>query len=246
MSTFRGFRKMSGREPKQTGKHVPTPVIVVKPKRKRRRGPKLGALLKPKLMVKLRYVDTISIDPGAAATISHVFRANSIFDPDLTGTGHQPLLHDTYALLYERYRVVSSKLTVQPVPVGTGTVIPGFWGAFGDEDVTLTYTLATAIMEDSVRTGGKVRLDMGGAPTLEGDSRVTKPIVASFSAKKNLSADGELISHLFGANPTAGAADFSFHVWAGSIQGNNVGALNFIVEIEYIAELTDPIVVTQS
>lgn len=62
-------------------------VVVVKPTRKRRRGPRLGALLSPKKMVKLRYVDTVSINPGAAAVLPHFFSANGIFDPDETGTG---------------------------------------------------------------------------------------------------------------------------------------------------------------
>jgi hypothetical protein len=32
---------------------------------------------------------------------------NSIFDPDLTGVGHQPQLHDQLALLYSKYLVMS-------------------------------------------------------------------------------------------------------------------------------------------
>jgi len=33
------------------------------------------------------------------------FNLNSIFDPDRTGTGHQPYGHDTFQTLYNRYRV---------------------------------------------------------------------------------------------------------------------------------------------
>ena len=35
------------------------------------------------------------------------FNLNSIFDPDRTGTGHQPYGHDTFQTLYNRYRVIS-------------------------------------------------------------------------------------------------------------------------------------------
>lgn len=63
-------------------------------KRSRKRGPRLNALLKPKLMVKMQYCDTISLNPGAAAITSHVFRAGSIFDPDLTGTGQLFIILD--------------------------------------------------------------------------------------------------------------------------------------------------------
>lgn len=221
-------------------------VQIVKDKRKRRKGPRLGDILKPKLMVKLRYVDTITLNPASAAMASHVFRANSIFDPDLTGTGHQPLLHDTYALLYTRYRVMSSKIKVTPVPVSATVVIPGFWGVFGDEDAGLNYTLATAAIEDSTRTGGQVRIEIGGAAILQGDSRLTRPLIARFNSKKNLAPDGRFDSTAFGSNPTEAQTTYKFQVWAGSILGNDVGAVNFLVEIEYLCELTDPIVVTQS
>ncbi len=221
-------------------------VQIVKAKRKRKRGPKIGALLKPKLMVKLRYVDTITIDPGAAAIGIHVFRANSIFDPDLTGTGHQPLLHDTYATLYDRYRVVSSKIKVRPVPVSATVVVPGFWGVFGDEDAAVDYTLATAVLEDSSRTGGQVRIEIGGAAVMQGDSPLTRPLIARFSGKKDLAPDGMLDSTAFGASPADAETTYKFIVWAGSILGNNVGAVNFLVEMEFVCELTDPINVTQS
>jgi len=40
-------------------------------------------------------------------------RLNSIFDPDLTGTGHQPYGRDQLAGLYARYRVISCKYAIQ-------------------------------------------------------------------------------------------------------------------------------------
>lgn len=49
----------------------------------------------------------------AATTDAYTFRLNSTFDPDLTGTGHQPLGRDQFAgVLYNRYRVHSVKLHV--------------------------------------------------------------------------------------------------------------------------------------
>lgn len=38
---------------------------------------------------------------------------NSIYDPDATGTGHQPYGHDTYETLYNRYRVNKVKYIVR-------------------------------------------------------------------------------------------------------------------------------------
>lgn len=74
------FRKATARSRKSVQK-----VQIVKSKRKRRK--RMDVLVKNKFTTVLKYVDVISINPGSAATTSHVFRANGIFDPDLTGTG---------------------------------------------------------------------------------------------------------------------------------------------------------------
>jgi hypothetical protein len=59
------------------------------------------------LIVRLRYSDQFDIIPGASYG-QYTFRGNSVFDPDYTSTGHQPMYHDTYASLYEKYKVVKS------------------------------------------------------------------------------------------------------------------------------------------
>jgi len=84
-----------------------------KPRRKRRsrkrRKPRISqSLIANKALVMMDYCDQISIQPDAFEP--HLFRANSIFDPDFTGVGHQPLSHDQYALRYSQYRVVSGQL----------------------------------------------------------------------------------------------------------------------------------------
>jgi len=52
---------------------------------------------------------------GSVSPASQVFRANSLFDPDLTGTGHQPNSFDQIAAIYGTYCVTASRATVQIV-----------------------------------------------------------------------------------------------------------------------------------
>jgi len=61
--------------------------------------------------VNLRYVTDFNLDPGATSSAVRVFRANSIFDPDYTGIGHQPMYRDNYAAIYERYQVNHAHIT---------------------------------------------------------------------------------------------------------------------------------------
>lgn len=61
-----------------------------------------------RLMVKLKYTQRIPF--SGSSLVTQVFRANGLFDPDLSGTGFQPNGFDQYAALYTRYRVHASKI----------------------------------------------------------------------------------------------------------------------------------------
>ncbi len=210
--------------------------------RRRRKGPKITKLLKNRTTAHLRYVDTIAIDSGVTLA-SHVFAANGLFDPDITGTGHQPLMYDEYQLLYSRYRVISSKIKVTPVGTGTANLIPGLYGVFGDFDVTLTYSLANSIIEDMRNKSG------WGIVGALNSTNMSEPVMlsASFNSKRDFSPDGAGQSTPVTVNPTAaGLEDYNYQVWAGSVNGNNPGAITFLVQIDYIVEFTEPKVLTPS
>lgn len=59
----------------------------------------------PRIRTKLHYNVTIQFAPGLPDQ-DYLFNLNSIFDPDLTGTGHQPLGFDQLKLFYGQYRVI--------------------------------------------------------------------------------------------------------------------------------------------
>jgi hypothetical protein len=55
----------------------------------------------------LRYSQLVTLTAGASGLFGteQIFRLSSLFDPDLTGTGHQPYGFDSLAALYYRYKV---------------------------------------------------------------------------------------------------------------------------------------------
>ena len=64
---------------------------------------------------RLRYCDLVKLNPSALESgiaTQHVFRANSVFDPDSSGIGHQPMGFDEMAANYNHYVVLGSKITV--------------------------------------------------------------------------------------------------------------------------------------
>lgn len=58
--------------------------------------------------------------------VEQVFKLNSLFDPDQTGTGHQPRGFDEYALIWKRYRVYKVDVNIKIVGIQT----TGSWVAF--------------------------------------------------------------------------------------------------------------------
>jgi hypothetical protein len=60
----------------------------------------------------LEYSDVVIISSLGTAFAGHTFRGNSLYDPDFTGTGQQPLYFDQLMQTYSKYKVISAKVTV--------------------------------------------------------------------------------------------------------------------------------------
>lgn len=74
-----------------------------------------------RMLTKLRYVEFFDLSPQAAGPpgmVAYSFR-NSIFDPNWTGLGHQPLWHDTLLLMYGTYRVLGMKYNLTVMNTNT-------------------------------------------------------------------------------------------------------------------------------
>lgn len=82
--------------------------------RRRRQRRNRSAMNKPfipdRVVKKLIYNDRISIDPATGLASVYQFRANSIYDPDYTGIGHQPMGHDEMVNFYNSYTVLGARL----------------------------------------------------------------------------------------------------------------------------------------
>ena len=68
-----------------------------------------------KHVARLKYVDFVTLNAtasGSAVPLIHHFRANSLYDPDLSSSGHQPRGFDELAAIYDHYCVIGSKIKV--------------------------------------------------------------------------------------------------------------------------------------
>jgi len=81
------------------------------------------------MFAKLKYCDnltmTINTGSGAYSMYAYQLYQSSLFDPDLTATGHQPMTFDNYCPgLYQRYRVYGFKYNIEFSNVTTANTFP--------------------------------------------------------------------------------------------------------------------------
>lgn len=98
----------------------------------------------------LQYMQDISLNPtpnalGATGANMWQFQANSLYDPDTTGVGHQPMYFDNFMEVYWRYRVNYAQITVTVVNHSVNTA------TYNGTAVTTTpnYSYKLFILRDS-------------------------------------------------------------------------------------------------
>lgn len=190
--------------------------------------------------VRLRYVCTKTLGAPTSGTISFTqFRANGLYDPDYTGTGHQPHWYDTWASVYDHYVVKKSYITCiftnRNDSATAGNVFCGVQvtdfsnsiaGGGSDGDITKL-----------VESGTRYK-PLG----IAGGSDSTKTIKAVFDAKRmfkftNAQDERGLIGANFGSDPTETAF---FNVWAGtSASGTVANYISVLVIIDYVCTLSE-------
>jgi hypothetical protein len=77
--------------------------------------------------VKLVYVDHFNVTGASGTLENRQFRLNSLFDPDYTATGHQPLAFDQWAAFYNHYCVHSARFEVQANNSGSSGTLTGIY-----------------------------------------------------------------------------------------------------------------------
>lgn len=96
----------------------------------------------------------------AGAESSYFFIANGLFDPNITGTGHQPMGFDQLMLCYDQYTVVSSKITAHiynttsSVAVRTGVMLSPDASALTDFSQTIENGLNNTRVLSAINVAG--------------------------------------------------------------------------------------------
>lgn len=177
-------------------------------------------------LVQFRYVTyNIPVTSSVGAPSHYVFRANSPYDPDLSGVGHQPRGWDQWSIFFNYYCVVGSKIRVYAT---TDSIVQGACG------IMLTDTgSAVGTMDDYIEQ------KRGRFAIISNDQRAIKMKYAysarKFFSVKDPSSDDTLCAAM-GANPFQGAF---YNVW---FQTNDASTeqIRLIVIIDYIVRFKEP------
>lgn len=76
----------------------------------------LGKGFPKQLQITHRYVDQFSLTSNVGTVGSYFLSCNGMFDPNVSGTGHQPLYFDQMTALYDQYCVIGSSIKVTMFP----------------------------------------------------------------------------------------------------------------------------------
>lgn len=123
------------------------------------------------LRLNLEYNETISISISAGLAQSYVFAGNSCFDPNVSGTGAQPLYFSTLVNIYTRYRVHASRMRATIIPSTNSTDIVDC--VIAPLPTSSTYTVTTTMDNLKAQRFAKQGFSPPGARPLILDTAVS-------------------------------------------------------------------------
>lgn len=193
----------------------------------------IWAPLPERIHTTLKYADRFSVNPGAGTLGIYVISANGLYDPNITGTGHQPKGFDQLIALYDHYCVTKAHIKVTWCPDPTSC---NLLGVTQSGSATSTYSDPT----DYVELPGTHWTSSGYIST-SGHSE-TKTVSTTMNVSKFLGVkdllDGRDNCGDGTQNPNEGVF---FHLWAAAMNGaTDLGSIVGFVEVTYDAWFVEP------
>lgn len=227
-------------------------------RRGRRRRP-IRTLPKTQL-VRLTYCDDIVIPNRDAGSAPYTFCLNSIHDPDITATGHQPRGHDQWAQMYKKYCVIAATARVEPMWGGSGgdgtdqqTTLYGYLdddSTSDNYDVNDIIELGLAGKHKYINFGQAARsVKRGYNPTMKfkvgmkrffGLTKKTQVIKASAIGHGDETGDTSTIASVFGYSPVSKCC-LKLHCGHDSSYNNADSVIKAKVILTFTCVLYDPI-----
>lgn len=213
-----------------------------KPRKRYRRGVRSGysrgavvskqsSPMKRTFKAGLKYCEnSFSLNPSLSGAGSYVFSANGLYDPNITGVGHQPSGFDQLMLMYDHYTVIGARMTCTFVNTDT------------------TYAQQVAIVaRDAPTTQADIRASVEAGTCVHavlspaGGDRSTQTLVYNLNPNKFLGRSKPLAdSTLKGTAGTNPSEQVYFHLMADPGGANDSAVVNCKALIEYTVIFHEP------
>lgn len=221
---------IGGRKYTQTGKYTSKKLVKKRAKARQVRNRiavPVGLGFPKRMTMTLRYADIGTITTAGSGSISTFnFRANSLFDPNQTGVGHQPMYFDQMMAIYNHYIVIGSKITITwaQLPDAAGTRPPVIVGCFLNDDTVVTPGIYGILENSTIKS-----------KTMTQNTGVTCTTVCKFSAKKNFGGSVLADADLQGTVTTGPAEEMIYTLFVDSSPSLTSCTVMYNVRIDYIA-----------
>jgi len=188
---------------------------------------------------KLLYSDNRVVTPTGANSAAYVYIANGLYDPDITGGGHQPMGFDQLMALYEHYTVLQAKITVSFVNESTTETGYVGIGLFPDNTVE---TIPSKLIENGLLNHSYIAERNGNSK-----SQVSLTIPVNIARINGRPASAIVGDEIYRGDITKNPTEATyFHVFAYNLATLSNMAVRVNVLIEYDAVFTEPRKLTQS
>lgn len=187
-----------------------------------------------RLFCTMKYAESIQTSGGGLSYFKQQFNCNSIYDPNSTGTGHQPQYHDVLALVYNRYRVRGYRYDITISNVNTPckvaiAIINGSSAPVGIDEIAEQPYSRQYVLNTMANGGGSVK-------RIKGFVKLSKIL------GENVLDDRD--QAIFGNSPTNVVHQvLQFHALDGSTV---ITSANMYVRLTYYVEVFDRLNVTSS
>ncbi len=204
--------------------------------RKRRSNIPRTSLLGNKKAVKFKYHDEVIMSAtGAGLATGHLFSCNGMFDPNITGTGHQPRGFDQLMVLFDHYVVIGAKCVARFLTVSDDAVLDNSLSqnvGIVMRDVNTIQVQPDDILEDRNVSWRAISNFRAGNPVT---------VSRKFSPKRFLGISHPLSSaELKGTLNSNPSEQAYFQIFIAPVGILSAGSVTVTVDITYIAVLIEP------
>lgn len=238
-----------GKRFKNRGRYKSRPTSVVRKQRWMRKFPRIpytprtlrASVAFPKTrLVRHKYIENVSLPAATGPGVIRQYNiyANSVYDPNRTGVGHQPMYHDEMIAIYKYYTVIASYLKV----------------TFNQTDTSQQNYGCVVSQDETLQADPSTVLEQFGGTKAQVVAQRNSPLVLrkSFNQAKYLKTNlaGVLSDDTYkterGNNPNAKASVY-YNIWSGPVNASTTLSAHLMqVEVIYIVMWREPQDATQS